>query len=90
MSWQGFGVDGDTWESPEFLPPPMLRAFHARRSAWPCSLELVLRSMRDHIARQLLATKGPMFGVEVEVETAALPEYADAIFDFLATSAWVL
>ena len=46
--------------------------------------------MRDHIARQLLATKGPMFGVEVEVETAALPEYADAIFDFLATSAWVL
>ena len=41
--------------------------------------ELCLFEMRDKIARLMLDNKGPMFGNQIYVEMAALPEYADAL-----------
>ena len=44
----------------------------------------MLRRLREGFARKLLENNGPMFGVEIEVDMAALPEYADALLAFLA------
>lgn len=84
--WEGCGADGETWEPREHLPAHLVKAFLQARALLPFSTDVVIHYVRDGIARQLLASKGGMFGIEIEIERASLPEYADAAFEILGTS----
>ena len=55
------------------------------RAELPASFEACLTDLRDKIARQLLESKGPTFGCEVQCEKAALPEYAEALMRYLGS-----
>ena len=79
IAWEGYDQDGDTFEPKEHLPLALIVAFDAYMATLPSSFDIVLRQLRDGFARKLLESNGPMFGVEIEVEMAALPEYADAL-----------
>ena len=79
IAWEGYDEDGDTFEPKEHLPRALIVAFDAYMATLPPSFDIVLRQLRDGFARKLLESNGPMFGVEIEVEMAALPEYADAL-----------
>jgi len=84
VAWEGYDQDGDTFEPKEHLPRALIVAFDRYMATLPPSFDIVLRQLRDGFARKLLESNGPMFGVEIEVEMAALPEYADALLAFLA------
>ena len=56
-------------------PEREIAKFEAFRKPMPSSIELVLTAMRDKIARKLLPKSGPLFGIEIELEIAQLPEY---------------
>ena len=84
VAWEGYGADGDTWEPAVHLTERLVQEFNASRSTMPPSIDMVVNVLRDRIARQLLENKGPMFGIQVDVEMAAIPEYADAIFKIFA------
>ena len=79
IAWEGYDEDGDTFEPKEHLPRALIVAFDRYMATLPPSFDIVLRQLRDGFARKLLESNGPMFGVEIEVEMAALPEYADAL-----------
>ena len=84
VAWEGYGADGDTWEPATHLTERLVQEFNASRSTMPPSIDMVVNVLRDRIARQLLENKGPMFGIQVDVEMAAIPGYADAIFKIFA------
>ena len=62
VAWEGYYEFGDTWELPGGLPPSEIAKFEAFRKPMPSSIELVLTTMRDKIARKLLPKSGPLFG----------------------------
>ena len=84
VAWEGYDEFGDTWEDPGGLPPSEIAKFEAIRKPMPSSIELVLTTMRDKIARKLLPKSGPLFGINIELEIAQLPEYAAAVLEIFA------
>ena len=79
VAWQGYGADGDTWKPEEHIKDRRLISdFKARRTV-SVSIDLVIFTMRDRIARRLLDIKGPTFGLALEVEMAADPAVAHAV-----------
>ena len=85
-AWEDYDVDGWTWEPLDNIPERFVRAFHAQRQRLPPSFFYVVTKMRDRIAFKLLERTGPMFGVAVLVEEAALREYALALLQYFSTS----
>ena len=85
VTWEGYGAEGDTYEPPEHLPPALLRAFNTRYAKYPPSIDLVLRRTRAAVARKLLESKGALFGVQVDVPEASIPEYSTALLDIFAS-----
>ena len=84
-AWEDYDVDGWTWEPLDNIPKRFVRAFHAQRQRLPPSFFYVVTEMRDRIAFKLLERTGPMFGVAVLVEEAALREYALAMLQYFST-----
>ena len=82
---EGDDVDGWTWEPLDNIPERFVRAFHAQRQRLPPSFFYVVTKMRDRIGFKLLERTGPMFGVAVLVEEAALREYALALLQYFST-----
>ena len=85
IAWEGYDVDGWTWEPLDNIPERFVRAFHAQRQRLPPSFFYVVTMMRDRIGFKLLERTGPMFGVAVLVEEAALREYALALLQYFST-----
>ena len=85
IAWEGDDVDGWTWDPLDNIPERFVRAFHAQRQRLPPSFFYVVTMMRDRIGFKLLERTGPMFGVAVLVEEAALREYALALLQYFST-----
>ena len=85
IAWEDYDVDGWTWEPLDNIPERFVRAFHAQRQRLPPSFFYVVTMMRDRIGFKLLERTGPMFGVAVLVEEAALREYALALLQYFST-----
>ena len=86
VMWKGYDATGETFEPPEHLPAALVKACDAYFDAMPPSTTVVVRVLRGLIARRLLDSSGPMFGIKVDVEKASLPEYADALLSLFAES----
>ena len=81
-AWEDYDVDGWTWEPLDNIPERFVRAFHAQRERLPPSFFYVVTRMRDRIAFKVIERTGPMFGLAVLVEEAALREYALALLQY--------
>ena len=75
------GRESPSTTSPSGLFGPFMRSANVSRNPF----FYVVTMMRDRIGFKLLERTGPMFGVAVLVEEAALREYALALLQYFST-----